>query len=188
MPIISVQSNIRDIMREVEGEVRERPAMAARALNTAIQGLKTDAGRELRRRYPKLKLRDVNELISLGFASSTSLVAYMQVRGRPLSLNRFLAKAVKTTKGGAGGVYVNIKGTRKFIPHAWVQTLRNNRGDEYAVLMIRDGKGRNAPVKVLKTIDIPNALNISEVRSVLDNLVNTRFDKEFERLLRVFSK
>lgn len=186
MPIISVQSNLRDIMQDLDLEIKERPTLIARALNTAIQGLKTDAGRELRRRYPKLKLRDVNDLISLGYASSTNLTAYMQVRGRPLSLNRFFASAI--TKSGSGGVYVNVKGQRKFIPHAWVQTLRNNRGDEYQVLMIRDGKGRGAPVKVLKTIDLPSALNIDEVRSVLDSLVNTRFDKEFERLLLVFAK
>lgn len=185
MPTISVKSNVEALIRGAELDRQAIRTAAQRALNTAAKGLKTDAGRELRKRYRGLKLRDVNDLIDIRLASRENLQAVVIARGRPLSLQRFNAGA--KTRRGAGGVWVNVKGTRKFIPHAWVQALQSKGGDDYQVIFIRTGKGRY-PVQALKTIDIPNAMNIREVRELLDRLVEDRFDKEMARQVTVLSR
>lgn len=181
MPIVNVQSDMERILNEVNAEREQMPKAAARALNTTARGYITDAGREVRKRYPLLKLKDVRPLFDITqFASVESLQATITVRGRALSLVRFLVG--QNVKQGSGGVYVNVSGVRKFIPHAWVQTLKTKRGDDYQVIFVREGKAR-LPVKVLKTINIPNAVNIAAVYDVLEKLINDRFDKEFERQL-----
>ncbi len=181
MPMVNVKSDMDRILNEVNAEREQLPKAASRALNTTARGYITDAAREMRKRYPLLKLKDVRPLFDITqFASVANLQATITVRGRALSLIRFLVG--QNTKQGNGGVYVNVRGVRKFIPHAWVQTLKNKRGDDYQVIFIREGKSR-LPVKVLKTINIPNALNIAEVYDVLEDLINGRFDKEFERQL-----
>lgn len=185
MPTVNVKHNMQEILNGVRQDRESIPKAASRALNTAIRGLKTDAGREIRKRYPRLKLKDVSSLMDLSFANESNLVAVLAVKGRPLSLMRFKVGVI--TDRGRGGVWVDVKGQRKFIPHAWVQVLKNKQGDDYQVIFIRDGKGR-FPVKVLKTIDVPSALNIKEVVAVLDDLVEARFDKEFIRQLVALAK
>lgn len=183
MPIVNVRSDMDRILNEVNAEREQMPKAAARALNTAARGYLTDAGRELRKRYPLLKLKDVRPLFDITkFANKDDLQAVITVRGKALSLVRFLVG--QNTKQGNGGVYVSVRGGRKFIPHAWVQTLTKKNGDEYQVIFVREGKGR-FPIKALKTINIPNALNIAEVYDVLEDLIYSRVDKEFERQLLI---
>lgn len=179
MLTVNVKSNMADIAADFAKETDDIRRNASRALNTAIRGVRTDGGRELRKRYPKLKLKDVNDLINLRFSSPAILQAELNAKGRPLSLMRF---QVGETKKIGGGVTVTVKGQRKFIPHAWVQTLKNNRGDDYQVIMIRDVR-RGGKVKVLKTINIPDALSIEEVQKVLIDAGEGRFDAEFIRLM-----
>lgn len=181
MLIVNVQSNLKTLTNQIDTDQREQRVASARALNVAARGLRTDASRELRKRYPKLRNKDISDLLQLQFASQQNLQAVVAVRGRPLSLMRFLASESKKKGGGA---WVNVKGNRKFIKGAWVQDMRSKSGDEYQVLFVRAGKGR-FPIKALRTIDIPNAMNIAEVRTLLDQLVQERFDKEFARQLTV---
>ena len=178
MPIVNIKSDMDEISAGVMAESRQIVKAASRALNTAARGYKTDAGREMRKRYPMLKLKDLKDLFDLQFASPENLTATIRVTGRALSLIRFLVSS--NTQAGQGGVWVNVKNGRRFIPHAWVQTLKNKLGDDYQVIFVRVGKGR-FPVKVLKTINIPNALNIAQVYDVLESLITERFDKEFSR-------
>lgn len=152
----------------------------ARTLNEAARGAVTDASKKIRERFPTLKLKDVNPAFSLQPASADSLIATVTVKGRPLSLMRFFDGS--ETARGKGGVFVNVKGQRKFFPHAWVQTLKTNRGDDYQVLMVRVGKERY-PVEVLKTIDIPGAFGLPDVSEYVVQQTDVRFDKAATRYL-----
>lgn len=181
---INVTSNMDRLLREVKLEQKAIPKAAQRALNTAARGLKTDTGRELRRRYPKLRLKDVQDQIDISFASGAMLRAVIAVRGRPLTVGRFMTGVV--TKVG-GGVKVNIKGQSKLIKHAFVVDLKDKSGGDYWLVLERKGKGRY-PLKATRTIDFANAANIKEVRQILDSLVSDRFDKEFARQIVVLSK
>ena len=178
--MITITTDFKNLAADVQAEAERYPVAASRALNAAARGLKTDTGRELRKRYPRLKLKDVSGLIDILFSNVTNLAAVVSIKGRPLSLLRFKVGVI--TDRGRGGVWVDVKGTRKFIAHAWVQNLKNKSGDDYQVIFIREGKGR-LPVKVLKTVDLPSAANILEVRQQLDALVQSRFDVEFDRQL-----
>lgn len=184
MVAISVQSNMDRLLRDVALERQAIPKAAQRALNTAARGLKTDTSRELRRRYPKLKLKDLTDQINISFASGANLRAVISVRGRPLTVGRFQT-GVDLKVGG--GVRVNIKGQTKLIRHAFVANLKNKAGEDYQVVFVREGKGR-MPIKAVKTIDFANAANIKEVREILDGLVVDRFDKEFARQITVLSR
>ena len=37
----------------------------------------------------------------------------------------------------------------------------------------------------LRTINVPDAMNVNEVRATLAQLINERFDKEFDRQIRL---
>lgn len=189
MLTIDVKNQMAALRQDVQLEQKSFRSAASQALNTAARGHRTDANRELRKRYPKLKLADISGLFSINFASPSSLTATVFVQGRPLSLQRFYAGQVTTP--GSGGVWVNVKGQKRFVPHAWQATMRNNMGGEYNVIMIRDYKdpagsryrNRGYKLKVLRTVDIPGALNIKEVRQVLEDLAIERFEKEYGRQL-----
>ena len=182
MPTIHVKTNLDALLKDAALDRRQQSQAAVRALNSAARGLRTDAGRELHKRYPKLSTRDIGALIDVRFASAQSLNAVVIARGRPLTLGRFTVGQV--TKRGKGGVSVNVKGARKFIKSAWMQTMKSKAGDDYQVLFVREGRAR-LPIKALRTIDIPNAMNITEVRAILDDLVHERFDKELARQITV---
>lgn len=182
MPTISLKTDMDALLRDSRLDQKQQRQAAVRALNAAARGLRTDAGRQLHQRYPKLSTRDIGALIDVRLASQASLQAVVIARGRPLTLGRFTVGAV--TKRGRGGVNVNVKGTRKFIKGAWMQTMTSKAGDDYQVLFVREGRGR-FPIKALRTIDIPNAMNITEVRAILDDLVHDRFDKEMARQITV---
>lgn len=180
--MLKITHNLHEIRADVdatsEADVR-RASM--RALNRAAQGAITDGSRKIRERYKNLKKRDVDEAFSIERATMDVQQATVVVRGRPLSLARFLAGVV--TERGKGGVWVNVKGQRRFIPHVWAQAMKNKAGGDYLVLMARVGKERY-PVEVLKTIDIPSAFVIADVLAFVEAQSDERYRDELERSLK----
>ena len=51
MPSVTVTNNLGDLAKAVQLDQKAQRIAAQRALNVAARGLKTDAGRELRKRY-----------------------------------------------------------------------------------------------------------------------------------------
>lgn len=181
MLTVNMKNSMDDLLKDVRAEQGQIRAAASQALNTAARGYRTDASRLLRKRYPKLKNNDILDFVSIRFSSREQLQATIFVRGRPLTVGRFLSSAV--TKRGKGGVYVNIKGQRKFIPHAWVRKGVNKDGDEYTLVWHRVSDNPRAPIEPVKTINLPDALNITELREAIEDFVIDRFDKEYGRQL-----
>lgn len=180
--MLKITHNLKEILDEVEqtSETDVRRA-SMRALNRAAQGAITDGSRKIRERYRSLKKRDVDDAFSIERATMDVQRATVVVRGRPLSLARFLAGVV--TERGKGGVWVNVKGQRRFIPHVWAQVMKKQSGDDYLVIMGRIGKER-FPVEVLKTIDIPSAFVIDEVLAFVEAQSDERYRDELERSLK----
>jgi hypothetical protein len=178
---INLKHDLKEIMDEVGAfSEREQRQATMRALNRAAQGAITDGSQKIRERYKKLKKRDVDDAFSIQPATMDTLRATVIIRGRPLSLARFLAGQV--TARGRGGVWVNVKGDRKFIPHVWTQAMKTKGGDDYLVIMGRVGKAR-FPVEVLKTIDIPGAFEVADVISYVEEQSGVRFETELIRNL-----
>lgn len=184
---VSVQQTARQFLASAEGL---RGALKTRALvhslNRAMQGVKTDASREIRATY-RIKKSTVDRAFSEQRATPASLTAIVRVRGRPLSLAHFSPRVNKR----AGGVSVNVKGTRKVIRGAFLRTFVARAGDEsggygYNVVFIREGKARY-PIKALKTVDVPGLFVMRDIHAAVRRGVQERFEKEFSRLLRHYA-
>jgi hypothetical protein len=177
---ISVRSNAKAVIAEINGLTYGGTRLAtSRALNRAIGGVETDASREIRKTY-RLKKATVDKSFSERRATPGALVAILVVSGRPLSLASFSPTQVKATRRSGGGVFVNIKGTRKLVPGAFIQTLSTKKGDEYQVVFKRVGKARY-PIKALKTVDIPGVFSKDEIQAVIDAAAEERFETELHR-------
>jgi hypothetical protein len=178
---IDVRSNAKAIIAEIDGLLYggQRRAIA-RALNRAADGVQTDASREIRGIY-KLKKATVDKAFSVKRATPDNHVAVVTVRGRPLSLAGFGARQTKK------GVTVNVKGTRKLIPGAFIQRLKDARGDEYEVVFIRQGASRY-PIKALKTIDVPGVFSRDEILQAVDAAAFRRFEIELPRQIAYLLK
>lgn len=179
---LNLKHNLDELLNEVGTfSLEEQQKATMRALNRAAQGAITDGSKKIRERYRNLKKRDVDDAFSISPATKDVQKAVVTIRGRPLSLARFLAGQV--TARGKGGVWVNVKGERKFIPHVWAQAMKTKTGDDYLVIMGRVGKERY-PVEVLKTIDIPGAFSVDEVIQYVQAQSDVRFETELVRNLR----
>lgn len=184
MLVLNLRTNMDKLVADLNLEKSAHRTAALRALNEAATGRRTDAARALRDRYRNLKAKDAREAFDVRFATRNSLSAVITVRGRPFSLARFFVR--QNLKKG-GGAVVNIKGQRKTIKTAFVQQMKSKAGDDFNVVFVREGKNRY-PLKALRTIDLPNAVNIKELREILEAQTGARFDKEFERQLLLLTR
>ena len=181
MLTLDLRSNLKALAADIDLEKRQHRVAAQRALNVAARGRRTDASRLLRQRYKGLKARDANDAFDVRLASVENLQAVITVRGRPFSVARFFVR--QDLKAG-GGAVVNIKGTRKTIRGAFVRNIKTRSGEDNQVVFIRKGPGR-FPIEAIRTIDLPNAVNIKELAAILENQTGERFDKEFLRQLNL---
>lgn len=186
MLTMNLRSNMAELVKDLDLERREHRLAAQRALNVAARGRVTDASRALRDRYPSLKARDAKDAFDLRLASRDNLTAVVTVRGRPFSLIRFERGQVKKV---GGGVRVNVKGGTKLIKHAFIARGKSFGGGEGAeVVFVRQqyaprSKAGPSGIVALRTIDLPNAVSIKELREILEQQTGDRFDKEFIRQL-----
>lgn len=166
---ISVKSNAGAIVAEIDGLTHGEQRLAmSRALNRAAEGVRTDASSKIRETY-KVKKATVDKAFGVSKSSPDRLQAVVSVNGRPLSLAGFGARQTKK------GVTVNVKGTRKLIPHAFIRTLTTSKGDEYEVVFLRQGKSRY-PIKALKTVDVPGIFNKADLQKAIDAGAFERFE------------
>lgn len=174
---VNVAPTAREFIAGVEDfQKRSMRRAIAMALNKTGDGARVDASREIRARY-KVKVAAVNKAFSIQKATADNPTCWVRVRGRPMSLAGFSARQTRR------GVTVNVKGVRKFIPHAFIRTLTTKRGDEYEVVFIREGKAR-LPVKALKTVDMPGLFSLKEINQIVRSLAHDRFDKELRAAMR----
>lgn len=175
---ISVRSNARQIIAQAKADGLTRAHQrrsAARALNRAGEGARTEATRKIAERY-RIKRALALEAISIQKATPENLVVRLTVRGRPFSLARF---DPRVRKGGV--VTVNVKGSRKVVKGGFARTLSSRNG-LYQVIFKREGDARY-PLKALKTVDMPGVFSREEVQQHLEQAANERFDREFVRQL-----
>lgn len=185
---LKMTSGLADLSKELKAEQQALRRAAQRGLNAAARGLVTDTVKTLRERYPRLKAGDVRSFMRVSYATLENLRAEIVARGRPLGLSRFV---VRQNKKPGGGVTVQVKNGAKVIPHAFVQAGRDFGGSRSQVVFIR---GKYAPgsgaaptaLVALRTFNVPDAMNIIEVRATLNRLTNERFDNEYTRQIRLY--
>lgn len=189
MLTLKVDSNIAKLKADIAADQKAIARAAQRGINAAARGLVTDTARIIKDRYPKLKSGEIRAMMAVNLASLQSLRATITARGRPLGLTRFVSGSTKPKKGG--GITVQVKGGAAFIPHAFVAQGRDFGGDSRSrVVFIRAkyaprSKAGASGLVALRTINVPDAMNVNEVRATLAQLINERFDKEFDRQIRL---
>lgn len=183
---ISVRSNTREIVAEIDGLTRgEQRKAISRALNRAADGVVTDASSEIRKTY-RIKKATVDAAFSRKSATPDSLSVLIAAKGRPLSLAGFSARQTKK------GVTVNVKGVRKLVfskggNASFIQRLKTKKGDEYEVVFARVGKTRY-PIQALKTVDVPGLFTKDDVQAVVNAKAFERFEVELRRQLAYILK
>lgn len=191
MLTLKVDSNIAKLKADIDADQKAIRRATQRGINAAARGLVTDTVRVLRDRYPKLKSGEIRAMMAVNLASLQSLRATITARGRPLGLTRFVSGSTKPKKGG--GITVQVKGGASFIPHAFVAQGRDFGGDSRSrVVFIRAkyaprSKAGASGLVALRTINVPDAMNVTEIRATLNRLTNERFDNEFLRQIRLQS-
>ena len=191
MLTLKVDSNIAKLKADIAADQKAIARAAQRGINAAARGLVTDTARIIKDRYPKLKSGEIRAMMAVNLASLQSLRATITARGRPLGLTRFVTGSTKPKKGG--GITVQVKGGASFIPHAFVAQGRDFGGDSRSrVVFIRAkyaprSKAGASGLVALRTINVPDAMNVTEIRATLNRLTNERFDNEFLRQIRLQS-
>lgn len=174
---LSVESNSRAVIAEIDAGLSPQQTRLAlsRSLNRAGAGVRTDASGTIRKTY-KIKKAAVDKAFTVRNATPSTMQVVVTVRGRPLSLASFSPKAVKGGKRRGGGATVNVKGSRKFIPGAFIQRLKSSKGDEYEVVFVREGRAR-FPIRALKTVDVPGLFTKADILSIINAAATERFEK-----------
>lgn len=185
---LDMKSNMAALGSDLNMQASRNRTAAQRALNVAARGRVTDAGRALRERYPSLKRKDALDAFKVVFSTKESLTAVVSARARRFSLMRFAIRQ------NAEGVLVRVKEERKTLKHAFIAKGRSfGDGESRNVVFIRvkylglGAKSGKSGIVALRTFGIPGALEITEVRTGLDQKTNARFDKEFARQLALLA-
>lgn len=183
----SVEEAIRDF-GQISAKIKSKAIV--RAANKAVRKVRTEAGREVRKRY-YITSRAVRKASSLRLASvrSDTVEASVTYRGGRLPVTDFSARAVnpwnvpgrRHNKRG-GGVRVRIKRSSgaRVIEGAFIATARSGK----VLALRRKGRGR-FPVESLTTVAIPQAVGQQAVFAALREHGIETFSKEFIRQLNL---
>lgn len=167
-----------------------------RSINKAVTGGRTDVNREVRK-VLNLKASRVKKNISIKKAGKQSLSAFIQAKGRPISLIQYGAR--QSTKKGVT-VKVKKDSGRKRVPHAFIAEAKQGgpkvfvRG-QYGDYSRHVGKGRpyrpgfpysalpkkyRKPITVLRGPRVEDILDDPPVMKEVESSINDRLSKEMK--------
>lgn len=148
------------------------------ALNETIKGVKTDAKREMAKRYD-MKIKTAAGELTVKKSNFSTLTASVNTKGRPQPLANFFIKEHKTPpKKGTAPAKARVfkRGRRKPIPKAFVGIGKDGRKGIFR----RVGADRDKLEQFYgpgASQMLANEISIKEV----DKKAKERFDKAFER-------
>lgn len=159
-------------MRTIRNEI---PAAAASAINRTVTYTKTQLSKEIRARYA-IKAKDLNGNFKVKKASKHKLEASINSSGRPLTLpshfnvtprnvvpgRRYIVRA-KIKKGQAQAINTS--------PSAFIAMLRGVKQ-----VVRREGPNRY-PIKVLRTLSIPQMASNDEVYDKVNELAKRKLNE-----------
>jgi len=165
---------------------REIPRATARALNRVADQAKTQASREIRKRY-NVAARAVGAAIALKRASPSALQARLSATGKAIKLYAFGARG----KPGRPVTVEVIKGQRKVVPGAFIITTKSGHkgvfargkygasGFQFRKRRTRKGSKHDLPITELVSISVPRAFGAKVVIQALQKLVRDKFEGIF---------
>ncbi len=160
---------------------------AAIALNRTADGVRVAASDEIRKIY-RVKKSSLTKAFTIRRAYAGKLLAIVFASGKPLNVIGFSASQTKR------GVTVDIKGSRKLIPGAFIKTIRvPNAGEVKAVFERRFVSGRAGkrfgryPIRGVTTVKVPGMFSKQVVVDALKGIAVDRFRKELASAIRAIS-
>lgn len=195
---IDVRSNLKDIALKFEAATQKQiDAASVRALNRTATTVRAAASREIRQEY-NIKAAGIRHQIAIERARRGHVTASVVVSGRRIPLVDFSARQTRA------GVTVQVKrGSRKFIPHAFLATMRSGHHGVFVRAMdartrfaptfrFGPGSGRknrrwgdpDTPVAELTSLSLPRAFLQRKISASLRKLAIERFQIEFTRDLK----
>lgn len=156
----------------------------ARALNRAATTVRSEARKEIRKRWNVAASR-VNKVIQIRQASAGRLEALVYARDRRLALSAFGGRlqkrsgnvSVQVLKGGPRKI---VSGNPKHVGRPFLATVGKGR---HLGIFQREGRGR-LPMRELFTVSIPSGLVNSKISEILRRVASRRFNDELARELR----
>ena len=162
----------------LNGLEHSMPDVASKALKRTVDYLATLMVKEVTSTYA-IKSKDVRATLRKHYPARNSLYAYVRSLGRPLSLSVF-PHTPKTFKSKPTIVKVKIKKSEGYKaitsnPKAFVQKIY---GDEFGIYERKDN--RKMPVKILRSLSIPQMLNNREVIARIETLTQIKLQERIE--------
>jgi hypothetical protein len=172
IPVINVRHDTKRIVAELRADRENVTKAQARALNRTAEQLRTEAGREIRKEY-NVTLRGIRQASKIRRASPRSKFPRAEVSfsGRAINLFEFGARQVK--KGVT--VKVKVRGGRKLIESAFLQTIKSGQNAGKRGVFRRVGKARY-PIRFLPSISIPQMTEVKAVSGALLKFADVRFE------------
>lgn len=162
----------------------------ARTINRVVMSGRTQASREIRKKY-KIKKADLDKKLRTQKASRAKLNGQIITWGTPLPVKNF--KPIQRKKG----VSINIAGKRKTIDHAFIATMKSGyvgvfmRG-KYRAQGFEYIPGGRLPITQLVTVSqgvmFANPQVMDRTRSQIDSMFGPRLEHEIKAILRGFAK
>jgi hypothetical protein len=151
-----------------------------RALNRAMEQTATGSSREIRKVY-NLKHRALLAAMTKRLASSASLTATIEVRGKPIPLIEFDARWTRATRIGAS-VRVKVGGPRKRIRGAFIGVHGYTGARQ--VFVRKELSDPRSEIKSLRSISIPQAFAARAVIKVIKQIASESFSKNYAQQLK----
>lgn len=149
------------------------------ALNKTITSLRTQTRREIQQRI-KLKGQVINRGLKINraqhkkFATQTPQ-ASLTVNHNPVPLIHYQARQTKRK-----GISVNVKGQRKYLPKAFIATMRSgHRG------VFQRDTNKRLPIRELYSTRLTDIVNNPQLIASIAKQAQQRFKIELERAIKL---
>lgn len=183
----SIETNFEELARWSGLAAAEINKACQMALNRAIDGARTEASRAIRERY-NIKSADVQKtLVIKSYASVSRLQAIMQAQGNRIPVYAFNARPKEPAWRKPVTVSISKAKGRKGKKTWFVARMKSG----HVGVFVRENQGKPShrlPIQEVMTISVPEMLQGKEVSKLVADGTAERFDKEFDRLLKVFQK
>lgn len=154
------------------------------ALNRTADGVKAEAIRRIKATH-KVADRELRKGFTVRRAYAGNLRSMVYASGRPLNLIGFGARQTRK------GVTVNVKGSRKLIPGAFIATIRvPNAGEVRAVFERKFVSGHSGkrsgrfPIRGVTTVSVPGLFKRDIVSKAISGIATDRFRRELTSAVR----
>lgn len=194
--VISIRNNFPKVAAALDRVAKDAGDKAmVRALNETVRQGKAAMARGISKEF-RVTAAQAKERLDVSYAKtkgggvrfSASLLATKRLKGRGMNLIHFVVggEPARNKKGKLAQLKFQIKrtGGRKSIKGLFVATNRKTGG---RAVFKRVGKER-IPVRTLTTIDIPQMFNTTRINTVIQAVMQQRFEVNLKRHLRAVLK